>query len=292
MWLLDRDSTESNPYQCAPFQHITQISYLPQRLPWTPYPHFHKEEFELTLLTKGNFCLELPGRSLPLEGGAAALIPSQIAHTIQYGSGERFEHHAIRFQDLPQRCALWRTLTGDGVRILSNSRYIRAARKLLLVIQEVAKENGGLIDARIQTLAQSVLELLGEELRQAGTAIKTSAPEYANDILIYLQNHIHEKVTMEDLSRVFHLSASHISRVFSKTYHTSPINYLIYCRMRQARLHILKGDLTISEIAKSLAFHDSYHFARTFEQFFGCHPKRYLEESQESVGLQSMFPPI
>lgn len=118
--------------------------------------------------------------------------------------------------------------------------------------------------------------------------VRTSFPEYANDILTYLQTHIHEKVTMETLSQTFHLSASHISRVFSNAYHTSPINYLIYCRMRTARTYLLRSHMSTSEIAKRLAYHDVYHFIRSFEQFFGVHPDRYLQ----TQSLQDTLIPV
>ena len=285
MRLLDKQNVESNSFKQAPFQHFTQISYLPQRLPWTPYPHFHEMEFEISLFTAGKFRVDLPGCSLPLEEGALVLLPPQVAHAMQYISGDRFEHHAVRFRDQDQRCQQWRALTREGVLCLRHCARSDAVRDLLMIIQKLAGENGSTIDARVQTLAQAALELIGEELRRGGEIVKISNPVYANEILTYLQQHIHERVTMEDLSRAFHLSASHISRVFSKTYHTSPINYWIYCRMRAARLHILKEDMTTAQLAKSLAYHDVHHFIRAFEQFYGCHPDRYLEESREFADL-------
>ena len=127
------------------------------------------------------------------------------------------------------------------------SRFVlcsMAAGLSIARIQELAGENGGQIDRPVQTLVLSILELVLPELRASGTVVRTSFPEYANDILTYLQTHIHEKVTMETLSQTFHLSASHISRVFSNAYHTSPINYLIYCRMRTARTYLLRSHMS------------------------------------------------
>lgn len=76
-------------------------------------------------------------------------------------------------------------------------------QRLLDIIQELAGENGGQIDSPVQALVLSILELVLPELRASGTVIRTSFPEYANDILTYLQTHIHEKVTMETLSQTF-----------------------------------------------------------------------------------------
>ena len=94
-------------------------------------------------------------------------------------------------------------------------------------------------DPLIQTIGLTLLQLTLESLQKKGRAVELSCPPYANDILTYLQSHTEEKVSMEDVAREFHLSQAHIFRVFRQTYHISPINYLIYCKMRQARVPIL-----------------------------------------------------
>ena len=52
---------------------------------------------------------------------------------------------------------------------------------------------------------------------------------------------------------------------------------LLYTSMRTARTYLLRDHMSTSEIAKRLAYHDVYHFIRSFEQFFGVHPDRYLQ---------------
>lgn len=46
--------------------------------------------------------------------------------------------------------------------------------------------------------------------------------------------------------------------------------------------------MSTSEIAKRLAYHDVYHFIRSFEQFFGVHPDRYLQ----TQSLQDTLIPV
>ena len=287
MWIFDRGQPGNNPYTQEPYQQITQLSYMTRPMPWRPYPHFHEDEFEITMLESGNFTLELPGHTIDLGAGSAVLVPPRIAHAYVHRSGV-LHSHAIRFRDQPQRCGRWRRLTAGDACYLENCAQSSSAWELAGLIQHVAAENGGIIDARVQTLAQGIMELMAKEFQTHRTAVPADTPEYANDILIYLQTHIHEKVTMEDLSRIFHLSASHISRVFSRAYHTSPINYLIYRRMQAARLYLLRGELPVAEIAKRLSYHDTYHFPRAFEQFFGCPPERYREETEDSQLLAEL----
>lgn len=290
MWLFGNTSEDRDPFRGFPFYHITQISYLPSPVPWTVYPHFHEEEYELTFITRGRFSLNLPGCAIPLEGGSIAATPPKIPHCFQ-GDGDSV-HYAIRFTGPAERLAAWHDLLAAGPAYCVRFEKMSAVQRLLDIVQELADENGGQIDGPVQALVLSILELVLPELRAAGTVVRVSFPEYANDILTYLQTHIHEKVTMETLSQTFHLSASHISRVFSNAYHTSPINYLIYCRMRTARTYLLRDHMSTSEIAKRLAYHDVYHFIRSFEQFFGVHPDRYLQAQSAQDALIPVRPPF
>lgn len=270
MWLFDRDTPESNPYEHAPFCRITQISYLPQRLAWTPYPHFHENEFELDIVTKGNVFAHLPGSVMQMTEGDFISIPPNVAHCIRYNESGEVEHHAVRFSSDSQR--EW----PQDIIFATSSAKIGMIRQLLMIIQDIAEENDALIDARVQTLALAVLEIAEKEFESSGMKIAAETTEYANEILRYLQKNTHRRITMEDLSQTFHLSASHISRIFSKTYLTSPINYLIYCRMREARAALMSGNVSTARLSKELAFHNTYHFVHTFQKFFGCHPDDYL----------------
>lgn len=274
MWIYDRpEDPRSNPFRQDPFVTVTQISYIREPFPWDQFPHFHKDEYELAVLNRGTDLVSLPGCIRELGAGDLLIVPPEIAHCHNYRE-EELQMHTIRFRAAKPEalCPLW---NGRKTGIVSCPTASSQIHQLLLIVQEIAGENGGLIDGRIQSLSLSVLAIAAEQFGSSGTVIETSAPVYANDILLYLQQNIGRKITMEDLSEEFHLSPSHISRVFQKTYHTSPIHYLIYCRMRQARTYLLNEGLSAKEIAGRLAYPDVYAFIQAFKKFYGCRPEEY-----------------
>lgn len=282
MFTYDKNTKMSNPFSGSPFVRITQISSIPHSFPWTTYPHFHTKEYEIVFVVQGNGLLQLPGVSYPLTAGSVALIPPNIAHYYQDSDSASFAHYAIRFSILENGSPLAKALECAQPVFVQSEQIVRL-EILLDMQQQFAKENGGMIDQRVQTLCLLILEIVQEEFSGSGTEIVTYAPEYANDLLVYLQNHIYSKVTLEEISRHFSLSQSHLSRVFLKTYHISPINYLIYCRMRQARTYILNDNLPPAEIAKRLAYRTTYHFTKTFEKFYGCKPEDYQAFEQKMM---------
>lgn len=274
-----------NPFKGSPFVDITQISLIQKPFLWSQYPHFHETEYEIAFALAGQGDVLLPGTTLKINAGDIAVIPPLTAHCYRNFKDSQFEYATIRFHAGGSGflSALWKD---SSILLISAPKCLSQIHAMFSAVYEVSLLNGGITDARIQILATALLECAAQESQKNRRIIETHAPVYANDILLYIQKNTHRKLTMNELSETFNLSASHLSRVFSKTYHISPINYLIYCRMRQARTYILNDHLSSAEIAKRLAYSSVYHFIHSFEQFYGCPPEEY-RESEDSVKKDS-----
>ncbi|MCD8054845.1 MAG: AraC family transcriptional regulator [Lachnospiraceae bacterium] len=283
MFIYEDPQLAASPFFQPPFLPVTQLGYMERPFPWTQYPHFHEDEYELFFLPAGASLLNLPGCMQPMHEGSLCLIPPRIAHchTGDDGASAPLAFYSIRFRASRQNTPLWERLQALPTTVVPDAENVPAICRLIDLAFDQSQKHSGKIDDLTQSLLQPALQLAAEELLQRGQTIPTNAPVYANDILTYLQQNIGNPVTMEDVSREFHLSQSHIFRVFTKTYHTSPIHYLIYCRMRQARTYILDQHLRAEEIAPKLAFNNTYHFIKTFEKFYGCPPDRYLTDGPE-----------
>ncbi len=274
MWIFNRTDASSNPFREAPFVYITQVSYMAQAQSWTPYPHFHTDEYECTLVLRGNGMLNLPGCREPLTAGTIVFIPPGVAHFYQMEAEDPLEHVAIRYRPFPGGSDL-EQLSADGQVRLVQTEQPELYRRMFEMMEPLFRSSGGTVDREIQILCLLFLDTARREFSERGRIVPTYTPEYANDILVYLQKNIGRKVTLQELAEHFSLSQSHLSRVFLKTYHISPINYLIYSRMRQAQVYILQDDLPPAEIARRLAYHNTWHFTKAFEQFFHCRPEDY-----------------
>ena len=276
MWIFNRSDESSNPFRLSPYICITQISYLPCPLPWNPYPHFHDEECECAFTLSGSGWLNLPGCRRELAAGTLSCVPPGVAHFYEPDAAGELEYLTIRFKSYRNGSPLEEFFTrGDAW--IGKAAMPELYCQSFHLMETLFRSSGGVIDKKIQTLCVLFLEAMQEDLYTSGQAVAVQTPEYANDILIYLQQNIHRKITLEDLAERFSLSQSHLSRVFLKTYHISPINYLIYSRMRQARLYIIRDGLPPAEIAKRLCYHNTYHFTQAFEKFFHCRPEDYTE---------------
>lgn len=281
--VYENEKLQDSPFWQPPFIPISNLTYLPNTVPWMLYPHFHETEYEVSYIARGEGVLNLPGHLLPIKGGAVTIVPANIAHC--YLDGEdpdrRMSYYTIRFRTDGAETELLSDLMRLGTCTAVDPELTALCAQMFQTISAHLTDGEDRSDPLIQTIGLALLQLTLESLQKNGRAVELSCPPYANDILTYLQNHTGEKVSMEDVAREFHLSQAHIFRVFRQTYHISPINYLIYCKMRQARVLILKHHMSTEELAKRLAYSNVYHFARIFSRFFGCTPEQYLKETPE-----------
>jgi AraC family transcriptional regulator len=94
----------------------------------------------------------------------------------------------------------------------------------------------------------------------------------------FIDAHLDTKLRVVDLGRVVRLSAAHFNRVFKGTFGRTPHAYLMRRRVELARMLILKGDFSLSEIAGQCGFADQAHFCRHFRLAMGVSPAAWRRE--------------
>ncbi|TBL79139.1 response regulator [Paenibacillus thalictri] len=91
----------------------------------------------------------------------------------------------------------------------------------------------------------------------------------------YLQTHFAQDISVPDMTQRFHISVSQFSLLFKKYTGQSFVNYLNGVRIRQAKHHLVEGELKVYEIAENVGFHSLPHFNRVFKQLVGVSPNEY-----------------
>lgn len=100
-----------------------------------------------------------------------------------------------------------------------------------------------------------------------------------------------ESLSVRDLARRVHLSASQLTRRFQATYQMSPLQYLQRRRLHEASRLLLQTDLTIGEIAAMTGFYDQAHLNRLFVKWFAMTPRRFRLDMR-AARLDTAFEPL
>ncbi len=96
-------------------------------------------------------------------------------------------------------------------------------------------------------------------------------------VLQYIDGHLHDKLTVEQLAAKVHLHVDYFSRLFLSIVGVRPIDYIINKRLERAQLLIMTSPMALKEIAESVGIPSIYYFSRLFKRRFGIPPGQYRE---------------
>ncbi|MBL4937793.1 AraC family transcriptional regulator [Clostridium sp. YIM B02515] len=95
----------------------------------------------------------------------------------------------------------------------------------------------------------------------------------------YIENHIDQRLSIEELSDAAGFSKYHFSRIFQSIVHESLRYYVNRIRMERSLFLLAhRQDKNITDIAYELGFTDSAIFSRAFKNSFGIGPREYRKE--------------
>ncbi|MBR2188634.1 MAG: helix-turn-helix transcriptional regulator [Eubacterium sp.] len=85
-------------------------------------------------------------------------------------------------------------------------------------------------------------------------------------VIQHIRNHYDEEIRLDDLMDICGLSKSYFIREFKKQVGSTPHEYLLAYRLRQAKQLLATSGNSIEEIAERCGFNSTSHFARAFKK--------------------------
>jgi AraC family transcriptional regulator, arabinose operon regulatory protein len=93
--------------------------------------------------------------------------------------------------------------------------------------------------------------------------------------ILYMQEHVNETISLNDLSKLYHYSPSRFSSLFKQKTGYAPIDYFLQMKMQKASQQLDFTKQSIKEIAMNFGFDDPYYFSRRFTKVIGMPPTKY-----------------
>ncbi|MGX7419329.1 AraC family transcriptional regulator [Carnobacterium gallinarum] len=104
---------------------------------------------------------------------------------------------------------------------------------------------------------------------------------YLTTCIRYMNEHIHQDLTLGELAYELNISQSYLSSIFKKYTQKSPIDFLITLKIEQACKYMKMTDLKVYEIATKVGYQDPYYFSRIFKKHMGKSPKEYKKKLEK-----------
>jgi AraC-like DNA-binding protein len=141
--------------------------------------------------------------------------------------------------------------------------------------------DGGALTARIeiQEIGLRLLRLVLSQatLRPSYQAFEEGAARLA-PVLAFIQQHVQEPLTRDDLAERAHMSPSRFHVAFRRVMGVPPLQYVARIRLRRAQQMLVTTDHTVAEVGEACGYPDAFHFSRLFKREIGIGPLAYRKQ--------------
>ena len=100
----------------------------------------------------------------------------------------------------------------------------------------------------------------------------------AIDVANYIQHHLSEPITAEDIAKELYLSRPYLSRKFIEETGISLTDYILNEKTEEAKRLLRYSDKSLTAISAYLGFSSQSHFSRVFKKYSGSTPGEYREK--------------
>jgi AraC-like DNA-binding protein len=134
-----------------------------------------------------------------------------------------------------------------------------------------------------QLYAEALAEALAVHFLRRYTAAQPArcevsgglAPYKLRRVLAYIQTHLEEKLSLEQLATVAQLSPAHFARLFKHATGWAPHQYASRCRIEHAKRLLTETDMSLIDISAGVGCTDPSHFAALFRRYVAMAPNAY-----------------
>lgn len=226
--------------------------------------HFHST-IELAYVESGVICAIQDGVSHQVPAGHLIVNSSYMVHGYSSPENSRIIVCTIPLSTLPKFRSLLRQ--HSFAKSIVDARDMKECRTLLRMM---AANRANISFAN--SLAEALIAFLIDKI-----GLRENTSDAENDLikrlLIYLQEHFSEPLTVADAASHFGYSAGRFSHIFNERIGCSFTRYVNSLRVEQARQLLSQGGMTLIEIATACGFSSIRTFHRVYKDFTGETPR-------------------
>lgn len=240
--------------------------------------HIH-DRCEIYFFVSGDVEYLVEGSRYPLHENSLMIMRPAEAHTPKITANSTYERYAVNFplsfiDALDPEGRLTRAFTG---RPLGNNNMFGPSDIDTVLIKRLFSEMCGCDDdyGKKLTITTHLITLL-DMIDRAWSEKRSSAHKQksvAERMVMYVNDHLTEDISVAKLAEHFYLSASQFTRVFKQATGAAPWEYVVKKRLTVAG-ELLRNGISAQEAAESCGFRDYSVFYRAYTGHFGHAPKR------------------
>ena len=251
------------------------------------YVHFHNC-LEIGFCHSGEGHIWVENKEIPFTAGDITFIPRNSVH---------------KGQSAKETYSRWEYICTDPKQFLESSGiHIPDIDKLMYDSPDYRNLIAGKENVQIQTLVKRILKEFHDKeenyqmsIRGLFTALmveltrilpqSTAINPVPNGnivifpAIVYINSHFSEKIRIENLAELCHMSVTHFRRLFKSVMGASPLDYINHLRIRKSCAYLYANKESIFDISKKFGFLTVSSFNRHFLDIMQTSPSQWRKQN-------------
>ncbi len=228
--------------------------------------------WELTYVDKGELLTTIDGVSYHLKQGDLIFYAPMQFHTQSTFEKISSSYLTINFKMNFNHA----DLLCNKIFSLQRDSYFIVTR----LIEELSNDNLYSDDLSLCYLKELIIQMLRLDnshfhSKPTTNMQQTYENELLNDILLYIDDNIYEKISVSTLCDHFCISTSMLHSLFRKNMNNTAKNYINELKLSKSKELIRNSTHTLSEISEMLGFSSIHYFSKKFKSYFNISPTEY-----------------
>jgi AraC-like DNA-binding protein len=139
------------------------------------------------------------------------------------------------------------------------------------ILSEFDAKRAGYQDV-ISSILQTVIIKVTRLLKNGN---QTSLSSVCLEVKKYIEENFRQELTLNDLASLVYVSPYHLAHVFKEEIGLPPIQYMIHCRIEEAKRLLEHSNLSVREIASVIGYENANYFNLLFKKMTGSPPGKF-----------------
>lgn len=234
--------------------------------------HWH-DKLELLLFLTDNTKVLCDDKLYPIQQGDLLVINPCVLH----------QNFGGRYYCIHIRKEFFEGMGCDSRAIMP---FIKADENILHMVERMCnagqeKQEWSLLEVKAlayQLMAYLLKHYKAESKPVGKETAKVGKTGQVDQILDYIANHCHEKITTAILSQICHLNENYLCALFKNKMGITIGEYINNFRVEKATVLLRNTSFSITEIAAQVGFDDPGYFTRVFKKHTGVTPREFRKK--------------
>lgn len=250
-------------YENIDFAHKLDKASLPTEN-YAKHLHYFNE---ILYLVEGDLQYTIESETRQLKAGDLVLIQPGKYHFATVNSKLPYERYVLKFPEFPD--ALLPKYVKEKIR--TQGPFFTNAKKFSVLFNQFDSYYGNYSDEELKTLFMCDTVKLLIMLCQEPTYTQRQANGIIFELVNYIDENLHNTITLDVLSKAFSFSKSYISNEFRKYMKIPIMQYVRAKKIIAAHQMILSGEKKTT-VAEQFGFEDYSTFYRSYVKVMGFAP--------------------